>query len=102
MEDANARSFYLDECAKSTWSTKQLERQINSFYYQRLLSSQDKDSVRENQTLKKCKDEIWFNFKDKCTKLLNIPRKSVKICINLLNFVCWCVIMKQKGVHDGT
>lgn len=54
VEDNAARDFYLDECAKSNWSTRQLERQINSFYYQRLLSSQDKDSVRnEIQTLEK-------------------------------------------------
>ncbi|MBR0597486.1 PDDEXK nuclease domain-containing protein [Sinanaerobacter chloroacetimidivorans] len=52
VEDSTARTFYLDECAKSHWSTRQLERQINSFYYQRLLSSQDQDSVRnEIQTL---------------------------------------------------
>lgn len=54
VEDEKARHFYLDECAKSSWSTRQLESQINSFYYQRLLSSQDKDSVRkEIQTLEK-------------------------------------------------
>lgn len=46
VEDNTARNFYLDECVKSNWSTRQLERQINSFYYQRLLSSQDKDDVR--------------------------------------------------------
>lgn len=57
IEDANAREFYLDECAKSNWSTRQLERQINSFYYQRLLSSQDKDSVRnEISTLEQSVD----------------------------------------------
>ena len=54
IEDEKARQFYIDECARSNWSTRQLERQINSFYYQRLLSSQDKDSVRnEIQTLEK-------------------------------------------------
>jgi predicted nuclease of restriction endonuclease-like (RecB) superfamily len=54
VEDVKARQFYLDECAKSNWSTRQLERQINSFYFQRLLSSQDKDSIRnEIQTLEK-------------------------------------------------
>ncbi|MEG2529959.1 MAG: DUF1016 N-terminal domain-containing protein, partial [Anaerovoracaceae bacterium] len=46
VENETARKFYLDECAKSNWSTRQLERQINSFYYERLLSSQDKDEVR--------------------------------------------------------
>ena len=45
VENDAARNFYLDECVKANWSTKQLERQINSFYYQRLLSSKDKESV---------------------------------------------------------
>ena len=54
VEDGAARIFYLDECTKSNWSTRQLERQINSFYYQRLLSSQDQEGVRnEIQTLEK-------------------------------------------------
>lgn len=54
VEDEKAREFYLDECSKSNWSTRQLERQINSFYYQRLLSSKNKDSVRsEIQLLEK-------------------------------------------------
>jgi len=57
VEDEKARQFYLDECAKSNWSTRQLERQINSFYYQRLLSSQDQESVRaEVQTLEEGMD----------------------------------------------
>ncbi|MFZ2539396.1 MAG: DUF1016 N-terminal domain-containing protein [Oscillospiraceae bacterium] len=45
VEDKAARDFYIDECAKSNWSTRQLERQINSFYYQRLLSSQNKRTL---------------------------------------------------------
>lgn len=54
VEDENARKFYLEESEKLNWSTRQLERQINSFYYQRLLSSQDKDKVRnEIQSLEK-------------------------------------------------
>jgi predicted nuclease of restriction endonuclease-like (RecB) superfamily len=47
VENDVSRQFYLDECVKSNWSTRQLERQINSFFYERLLSSQDKDSVRQ-------------------------------------------------------
>ncbi len=46
------RNFYIDECIKENWSTRQLERQIDSFYYERLLASQNKDIVRnEIQTL---------------------------------------------------
>lgn len=54
VEDEKARQFYLEECAKANWSTRQLERQINSFFYQRLLSSKDKDAVsKEITTLEK-------------------------------------------------
>jgi len=42
VENENARKFYLNEAAETGWSTRQLERQINSFYYERLLSSKDK------------------------------------------------------------
>ena len=45
VENEKARQFYLEECAKSAWSTRQLERQINSFFYERLLSSRDKAGV---------------------------------------------------------
>lgn len=37
----------LEECSKAMWSTRQLERQINTFYYQRLLASQDKQQVSQ-------------------------------------------------------
>lgn len=47
VENDNARQFYLDEAVKSQWSTRQLERQINSFFYERLLSSQNKEAVSQ-------------------------------------------------------
>lgn len=40
IEDSNRREFYMKECAGSNWSVRQLERQINSFYYERLLATQ--------------------------------------------------------------
>jgi predicted nuclease of restriction endonuclease-like (RecB) superfamily len=46
VERPDVRKFYLDECIAANWPTRQLERQINSFYYERLLSSQDKGRVR--------------------------------------------------------
>lgn len=45
VKDDAARNFYLEEAVKSGWSSRQLERQINSFYYQRILASKDKNSV---------------------------------------------------------
>ena len=32
VENENAREFYTEEAIKSNWSTRQLERQINSFF----------------------------------------------------------------------
>ena len=45
VTDEKARTFYLEECAKSGWSSCQLERQINTMFYQRLLAGRDKESV---------------------------------------------------------
>ena len=45
IADEKERTFYAEECAKSAWSVRQLERQIHTMYYQRLLSSQDKAPV---------------------------------------------------------
>jgi predicted nuclease of restriction endonuclease-like (RecB) superfamily len=40
-----ARDFYMNECIKSRWSTRELERQINSLLFERLALSRDKDAV---------------------------------------------------------
>ena len=45
IPDKEARDFYASECAKSAWSVRQLERQIHTMFYQRMLASQDKESV---------------------------------------------------------
>ncbi len=45
VPDKQARTFYMEEAAKSSWSVRQLERQIHTMYYQRILASQDKESV---------------------------------------------------------
>ena len=56
VENENAREFYMQEAVKSQWSTRQLERQINSFFYERLLSSKNKELVaQEIQTLEPTK-----------------------------------------------
>jgi len=48
IEKTQIRNFYVTECLESNWSTRQLERQINSFYYERILSSKDKNALRKN------------------------------------------------------
>lgn len=46
VDEPRRREFYLTECVSEGWTTRQLERQINSLYYERLLSTQ-KDSRPE-------------------------------------------------------
>ena len=64
VDDEDARNFYLDEAVKSGWSSRQLERQINSFYYQRILKSKDKDSVRDEINTLEKKSEYEKIIKD--------------------------------------
>lgn len=53
--DEKARLWYMSEAIKENWSTRALERQINSFYYQRLLSSKDKTPVKKEARKKTSK-----------------------------------------------
>ncbi len=47
VQNPQAREFYIREAISSQWSTRQLNRQINSFYFERLLASQNKTPVIE-------------------------------------------------------
>lgn len=74
VENSNARKYYLKECEGQNWSTRVLERNINTFYYQRLLSSKNKNETLqysenpEKQHLEDfVKDPYVFEF-------LNIPQ----------------------------
>ena len=39
LDDENARKFYMKEAIENSWSTRQLEREINTFSYQRYIAS---------------------------------------------------------------
>lgn len=47
VQNEQARLWYMNEAAEQTWSSRQLDRQISVLYYERLLSSTDTLSVRE-------------------------------------------------------
>jgi predicted nuclease of restriction endonuclease-like (RecB) superfamily len=47
IETESARHFYLNETINSNWSTRELDRQINSLLYERLALSKDKKGVLE-------------------------------------------------------
>jgi predicted nuclease of restriction endonuclease-like (RecB) superfamily len=74
IENEKARDWYLEEAATQAWSVRVLERNINSLYYERLLSSTDKkEAAKETTALEKqspqdfIKDPYIFEF-------LNIPQ----------------------------
>ena len=46
VESESARRWYMQEAARQNWSTRALERQINTLYYERLLSSSDRPAVQ--------------------------------------------------------
>ena len=46
VENQKARDYYIEETIAQNWSTRALERQINSFYYERIVSSQNKEEVQ--------------------------------------------------------
>jgi predicted nuclease of restriction endonuclease-like (RecB) superfamily len=46
IEDEQARKFYMSETVAGAWSTRQLDRQIVTAYYQRLLASKEPSIVQ--------------------------------------------------------
>ncbi|MGN8345246.1 YhcG family protein [Pseudomonas sp. SMV71] len=47
VENDSARHWYMNEVVSQNWSTRALERQISTFYYERLLASRDRPAVEE-------------------------------------------------------
>jgi predicted nuclease of restriction endonuclease-like (RecB) superfamily len=74
VESPLARAYYIKECEEQNWSSRVLERNINTLYYQRLLSSKNKyEAISNSGALEKAsltdfiKDPYVFEF-------LNIPQ----------------------------
>ena len=45
VDDKNARTFYIEEAIAGNWSTRQLDRQIDSLLFERISLSKDKEGV---------------------------------------------------------
>ncbi|MBD0376407.1 MAG: hypothetical protein ICV51_12340 [Flavisolibacter sp.] len=79
VEDEAARNYYMEEAIAQNWSTRALERQINSFYYERIISSKNKKAVaaeaEENTESLAAKSEDFI--KDPYVlEFLNLPSGS--------------------------
>ncbi|HEY5510137.1 MAG TPA: PDDEXK nuclease domain-containing protein [Prolixibacteraceae bacterium] len=66
VQNPDARDYYLKECESQNWSTRQLERNINTFYYQRVLSNKGlakiAEPVDQQQIADFIKDPYVFEF----------------------------------------
>lgn len=52
LDSDSARQWYMNEAATQNWSTRALERQIGTLYYERLLASQDRAAVEQEAASK--------------------------------------------------
>lgn len=77
IRDAKARSFYEIEAVDNSWSTRELDRQINSLLFERLALSKDKKKVMElakrGQIIEKPEDVIKDPY---VLEFLGLPEKS--------------------------
>lgn len=47
LDNPAARTWYMNEAAGQNWSTRALERQVGTLYYERLLASRDRAAVEQ-------------------------------------------------------
>ncbi len=74
VENEKERAFYAEEAAKAGWSVRQLERQINTMFYKRLLASRDKESVAGEIEKSMPKPEYEMIIRDPYVlEFLNLP-----------------------------
>jgi len=64
VEKPKAREYYLSECSLGNWSTRQLERQINSLCYERVLASKNGDLVKNEMLEKEPGKTVFDTIKD--------------------------------------
>lgn len=48
LDNPAARTWYMNEAAGQNWSTRALERQVGTLYYERLLASRDRAAVEQD------------------------------------------------------
>ena len=65
VSDAKAREWYMHEAATQNWSSRALDRQIGTLYFERLVLSQDKAAVADEAV-------------EKITALEKSPREFVR------------------------
>ena len=115
VENEKARVWYMNEAADATWSTRQLDRQISTLYYERLLASRDKSPVieeaREKMAQLQPQDVFhdpyvleFLNLKD--YPALHESNMEKALIDNLQSFLLelgtgFCFVARQKRMRYG-
>jgi len=77
IDEKDKREFYINESVKNLWSTRALQRQINSSLYERLLISSDKKSILEIARDEKIPQDAKEIIKDPMVlEFLGLEKKS--------------------------
>ncbi|MDR2716455.1 MAG: PDDEXK nuclease domain-containing protein [Treponema sp.] len=78
LTDKNAVKYYLTEASENNWSVRTLDRNISTLYYQRLLSSQNKDIVMAEMKEKMADfpDRLEFIKNPAVLEFLGLPDNS--------------------------
>ncbi len=113
IDSQEARMWYMNEAIQGAWSVRQLNRQISTLYYDRLLASRDKNSVtaEANEKLAKLAPEAYIKdpFVLEFLDLQNYPalRESTLeqgLIDNLQHFLLelgrgFCFVARQKRMR---
>jgi predicted nuclease of restriction endonuclease-like (RecB) superfamily len=76
VSNKEAQQWYLKEAAQQNWSVRTLDRNISTLYYQRLLSSHEKESVQKEMkqnTQEFQHDSFEFIKNPAVLEFLNLP-----------------------------
>ena len=58
IESNTSREFYIQEAIECNWSTRQLDRQINSLYYERMLMTRKEGRELVKKEIEAKKEEM--------------------------------------------
>lgn len=62
LDSSQERDFYIEESKNGAWSVRELERNIKTQYFQRILSNQHIEIKKENKNLTQIKDPYVLEF----------------------------------------
>lgn len=113
VDNQDKRDFYVAETVKNNWTSRQLERQINSSLYERLLMSSDRDDVLAVARKEKMpsdarqiiKDPMFLEFLDLKREASYYERDlETAIITHLQDFLLelgngFAFISRQKRIH---